>query len=87
MGHVCLLYPEAVLCPPLGQTLLLPLPGSCPLLPLSPIFVSYFLLSVPLGQINLLCAENLVWGGPETAPTLSAQAAHKLIIPLQFPEC
>lgn len=29
---------------------------------LSPVFVFYSLLFVPLKQINLLCTENLVWG-------------------------
>lgn len=46
-------------------------PGPSPLFPsllpgpLSPVFVSYSLLFVPLGQINLLCVENLVLVCPE----------------------
>jgi hypothetical protein len=64
MYGLCLspLYPEAVLCPILGQISLPLLPCSLPLLPhpLAPVFVSYSRLLVPLGQINLLCAENLV---------------------------
>ena len=61
------LYPEAGLCPvPLSS-----FPCSLPHLP-SPVFVSYSLPSVPLGQIHLLCAENLVWGGgPKPIPFLT----------------
>lgn len=35
------------------------------------VFVSYSLPSIPLGQINLLCAENWVAGCPEMTLFLS----------------
>ena len=47
------LSPEAVLCPP-GQ---IPLPLS-----LAPFLYPLSLPFVPLGWINLICAENMVWG-------------------------
>lgn len=70
MGHICLspLYPLSI------QSQSLSLQGKYPSLPsrvpfpfslthpLSPVFVFCFLPSVPLGQINLLCAENTDWG-------------------------
>ena len=66
MSHLCLLsiqrqsfvprdkYPSTV------SLVLLPLLPSS----LSPVLLSYPLPSVPPGQINLLCAENLVLGCP-----------------------
>lgn len=71
VGHVCLLSPEAVLCPPL-----LPTSGKYPSLspssfPFFPVLyllsVSYSLPSIPLGQINL-CAEKLVLLCPGPIP-------------------
>lgn len=58
--RLSLLYPEAVLCLS-GTNIPPPSPGSFPLLPrpLSPVCL-LSLPSIPLGQIHLLCAENLV---------------------------
>ena len=64
MSHLCLLSIQRQSFVPLGQITLPSLPCCLPFLPhpLSPVFVSYSLPFVPLGQINLLCAENLVLG-------------------------
>lgn len=53
-------YPDAVLCLS-GRNMSAPSSCSLPLLscPLCPVFVSYFLPFVPLGQIIFLWAENL----------------------------
>lgn len=60
-AHGSPLYPEAVLCPSETNT-----PSPSPLYPSLPphplSLVSYSLSSVPLGHINLPCAENLVLG-------------------------
>ena len=78
-----LLYPEAVLCP--SGTNIPPSLLSCslPLLPhpLSPVFVSYSLPFVPLGQINLLCAENLVLGVLGWNPCLPLHKLGNFICP------
>ena len=65
LPHLSPLYPEPVRCPPFFWdkcpclVSLVPFPFS---LILPPDFVSYSLSSAPLGQINLLCVENLVLG-------------------------
>ena len=67
MTHLSPLYPEAVLflpkisTPPFPPS---PAPWFRPLSPhpLSPVFVSYLLSFVSLGQMDLLCVKNLVWG-------------------------
>lgn len=66
MGYICLLSSQRQSFVPLQGTY----PSSFPLVPflffiLSLLsFISYPLLSVPLGQINLFCAQNLVVGVP-----------------------
>ena len=61
MGHICLLSIQRQYLslqgkyPPLSS--LVPFPFSLPH-PLSPVIVSYSLPSVPLGQVNFLCAET-----------------------------
>lgn len=58
MGHVCLFSNQSQSFVPISGTELLP-PLPCSFLPL---FVSYSLLSIPLGKINPLGAKNLVLG-------------------------
>jgi hypothetical protein len=84
MGHVCLLsILRQSFVPFLGQIPLPPhscslSPLPCPLFP--DVFVSYSLAFVPLGQINVLCAVNLVLWGPEPipVPTLTSCLSYSL---------
>ena len=62
------LYPEAVLCPPGINTLL--------------VFVSHSLSFASLGQINLLCAENLVLSWTDSFP-YSQSPRHELLSPIE----
>ena len=61
--HICLLSTQwQSFVPPRQTSLPYPLFPSLFPSPLSPVFDSYSLSLVPLGQINLLCAEILVFG-------------------------
>ena len=96
MGHVCLLsiQRQSFVLFPFGKNIPAFSPWSLHLLPLplSPVFVSNSLPSVPLGQINLSCAENLIlrvlsqnWSFQEGTEFLTSVDSDKTSFPQNKP--